>query len=266
MKKFFFILIISCFTIASAFSQEVNRIKVYGLIIVDSVDVEGVTVYNKSANKGTITDSEGLFTIDVALNDRVEISALQFENFVIVINEDIISTKMMTVFLVERINKLDEILILPFSLSGNLNSDMATVKTYNPDLDALYFGIKSMDKYEFTDDFKSGVVNIAMEEGYYYNGADFVQIIGLLVKPIFKSKKKDGMKFTNTYQNLTAKYSLSYLVKNLSIPQDKVNEFVYFVENSGFDTSLMDDGKELQFLEFLVAQSKLFNSMRNDKD
>jgi hypothetical protein len=259
MKKYYFILFILCFTVSLAFSQDINRIEVFGRIIVDSVDVEGVTVYNTSFNKGTVTDIDGKFSIEVALNDRLEISALQFEKFIVIINEDIIASRIMTVFLVEKINKLDEIVILPYGLSGNLTVDIQSVKTFNPDLDALYFGIQNMDDYEFSDDYKSGVVNMAMDEGRYYNGVNFVGIIGLLLKPIFKFKKKDVSNISDSYTNLTTKYSLSYLVKNLNITEESVNEFVYFVEDKGFDISLLDDGNELQFLQFLIRQSIEFN-------
>ncbi|MCF6294798.1 MAG: carboxypeptidase-like regulatory domain-containing protein [Flavobacteriaceae bacterium] len=266
MKKNYFILIILCFTVSFAFSQDIDRIEVFGRIVVDSVDVEGVTVYNTSSNKGAITDIDGKFSIEVALNDRLEISALQFEKFVVVINEDIISNKIMTVFLVERINKLDEVVILPYGLSGNLTVDIESVKTFNPDLDAIYFGIQNMDDFEFSDDYKSGVVNMAMEEGRYYNGADFVQIIGLLVKPIFKSNKKDIINNSDAYKDLTTKYSLSYLQKNLNIPEDSIDEFIHFVEDNGFDKNLMEEGNELQFLEFLISQSKAFKKSKSGKN
>jgi len=265
MKKSYLLLIILCFTTLFGFSQDINRIEVFGKIIVDSVDVEGVTIYNKSSNKGTITNIEGKFSIEVALNDRVEVSALQFEKFVIVITEEIIDSKIITVFLVKRMNKLDEIIILPYGLSGNLLVDMESVKTFNPDLDALYFGIQNSDKYEFTDDYKSEVVNEAIQKGYYYNGADVIAIVGLILSPIFKSKTKNLPKNNNAYQELTDKYSLSYLVKNLDIPEESAFEFVYFVEDNGFDKNLLKAGNELQFLDFLIEKSKAFKKIKNDE-
>ncbi|RLD29794.1 MAG: hypothetical protein DRI75_02070 [Bacteroidetes bacterium] len=266
MKKNYYILFILCFTVSFAFSQDINRIEAFGRIVVDSVDVEGVTVYNTSSNKGTVTDIDGKFSIEVALNDRLEISALQFEKFVVVINEDIITSKIMTIFLVEKINKLDEVIILPYGLTGNLTVDIESIKTFNPDLDALYFGIQNMDDYEFSDDYKSKVINMAMEKGRYYNGVDFVGVIGLLLKPIFKFKKKDVSNISDSYKDLTTKYSLSYLVKNLNIPEESVNEFVYFVEDKGFEVSLLDDGNELQFLGFLIHQSIEFKTIKSGKN
>lgn len=266
MQKNYLIFIILWLTASFAFSQDTNRIEVFGKIIVDSVDVEGVTIYNTSSNKGTVTNIEGQFSIEVALNDRVEVSALQFENFVIVINEDVMSSKIMTVFLVERINKLDEVVILPYGLSGNLSVDVKSIKTFNPDLDALYFGIQNMDEYEFSDDYKSEVVNLAMEEGYYYNGADVVAIIELILKPIFKSKPKDKSNAYDSYQYLTDKYSLSYLIRNLNIPKESASEFVYFVEDNGFDKDLLKEGNELQFLGFLIDKSIEFQKIKNEKN
>ena len=67
-----------------SFAQEIERVEVNGRIIVDRNDVEGVTVYNHSSQTGTVTDKEGNFVINVAINDRVEFGALQFQNFTII--------------------------------------------------------------------------------------------------------------------------------------------------------------------------------------
>ena len=81
------------FIIPSSQAQDVKRIPVEGQIIVDYPDLEGVTIYNLSSNKGTITNKEGEFSILVALNDKIEISALQFEKFSITISQEILDAK-----------------------------------------------------------------------------------------------------------------------------------------------------------------------------
>ena len=111
-----------CLTSTSIFSQNIERIELKGTIIVDRNDREGVTVYNSSSEKGTITDADGKFTIQVALNDRIEFSALQFEDFTVIITQEMIDAKEISVFLIEQVNKLDEVLILPHNLTGNLSS------------------------------------------------------------------------------------------------------------------------------------------------
>ena len=96
-----------------AFGQDRERIAINGKIIVQSEDKEGVTVYNTSSNRGATTDKEGYFKISVAVNDVVEFGALQFQDFTVVISEKIINSRSLTVILVEEVNKLDEVILLP---------------------------------------------------------------------------------------------------------------------------------------------------------
>ncbi|MFT5215917.1 MAG: hypothetical protein ACI83H_001034 [Glaciecola sp.] len=252
------------FLIAKA--QDVQRIEVNGRIIVDSPDIEGVTVFNASSNKGTITDEEGKFSILVTLNDRLEFSALQFENFVVFITQDIIDSKALTVVLVEEVNKLPEVIILPYGLTGNLTVDAIRAKTFNPNLDALYFGLDNLDKIDFTDDYISAVRNTAMPDNRFYYAADAIKIIGLLVKPLFKSKKNRDEATVASDRDIVEKYSPEYLMDKLNIPKHQMNEFIYFVEDSGMDKTLLEDGKELQFLDYIIKKSKEFQVNKNGKD
>lgn len=252
------------FLIAKA--QDVQRIEVNGRIIVDSPDIEGVTVFNASSNKGTITDEEGKFSILVTLNDRLEFSALQFENFVVFITQDIIDSKALTVVLVEEVNKLPEVIILPYGLTGNLTVDAIRAKTFNPNLDALYFGLDNLDKIDFTDDYISAVRNTAMPDNRFYYAADAIKIIGLLVKPLFKSKKNRDEAKVASDRDIVEKYSPEYLMDKLNIPKHQMNEFIYFVEDSGMDKTLLEDGKELQFLDYIIKKSKEFQVNKNGKD
>jgi hypothetical protein len=254
------------FTVLLSNAQEIERIEVHGEIIVDSPDVEGIAIFNTSSNKGTITDAEGKFNIFVTLNDRLQFSALQFKNFEVVITQDIIDSKSLTVVLVEEVNKLPEIIILPYGLTGNLNVDAIRAKTVNPDLDALYFGLDNLDKFEFTDDYLTGIRNTAMTDNRLYFAADAIKIIGLLVKPLFKGTNKDDEELLATDRDIVEKYSPEYLFKKLNIPKNQMMEFIYFVEDSGIDKTLLDDGKELQFLEYIIRKSKEFQSNKNGKN
>ena len=97
--KYFLSLSLFFFTIFSL-AQDSTRVAVKGKIIVDTPDIEGVTVFNISSNKGTITDEKGEFTLQVMLNDKVEVSALQFKDFSLTVTESIIKNKQMTIIFV----------------------------------------------------------------------------------------------------------------------------------------------------------------------
>ncbi|WP_412984176.1 carboxypeptidase-like regulatory domain-containing protein [Pontimicrobium sp. IMCC45349] len=260
------LLLVFCFIFSLSFSQSIERIQVKGQIIVDSVDKEGVTVYNLSANTGTVTDENGTFSLAVTENDRVEVSALQFEKFNVTITSQIIEAKSMTIFLIEKINTLDEIILLPYGLTGNLEVDLENTKTKNPNLDVLYFGLDNMEKFEFPDDYKSGVRNIAMRDHKMYYTADFVNIVGTLLKPIFKDKSKQKKQVVKHQSEITQAYSVAYLLKRLNIPEDQIDAFIDYVDTEEFDKTLLDKGKELEFLDYLITKSKSFQKLNIEKD
>lgn len=248
-----------------SFSQDIKRIEISGKIVVNSEDLENVTIYNTSSNRGTLTDENGKFKIEVALFDVINVRALQFQDFTFTIDKNIISSKKATIFLVEKVNKLNEVVILPYDLTGNLNVDMESVRTFNPDLDAIYFGILDISAYEFPDDYKSEVENIAAKGPgndirYQMDGA---AIVGFLLKPLFKwnrekqEKKKDEMVAISS-NGLRDYYSARYIADNFKIPDDEVDEFVVYVESHGLDYSLLKKGKEMEFLEFLTQKSEEF--------
>ena len=90
----------------------------------DSYSIEGVHVLNITSNFNTITDSEGNFKINANLNDEIIFSAIQFKRKKIIINDDLINSISIKVFLEEFVNELDEVIVNSSGLSGNLSSDL----------------------------------------------------------------------------------------------------------------------------------------------
>jgi hypothetical protein len=272
MKLKLLVLLFLSTTILS-FSQDTQRIEISGKIVVNSEDLENVTIYNSSSNRGTLTDENGKFKIEVAMFDILEVRALQFQDFKVIIDKNIIDSKKATIFLVERVNKLNEVVILPYDLTGNLTADMESVRTFNPDLDAIYFGILDISAYEFPDDYKSEVENIAArgpanDLRYQMDGA---ALIGFLLKPLFQSskdkqeKKKEELVAISS-NGLRDYYSTRFIVDNFKIPEDKVDEFVTYLESNELDYSLLKKGKEMEFLEFLNQKSKDFLKTQSEKN
>lgn len=252
-------ILLCCFLLSalSATSQILNRVEVTGKVIVNSDDLEGITVFNSGSKEGVTTNAEGFFTIAVTLKDVLEFRALQFQEFRVTIDERILESRQLSVFLIEKVNALDEVVLLPYGLSGNLNVDVTSVKTFNPDMNAIYFGIKHSDEYEFPADYKSQVENTAMfphGETLQY-GLNVANIMGLMIKPLFKGSGKKDRTTNVPVSKIKNYYSNKFLIDNYNIPEDKVEEFVYWVETHGLTFELLEEGRELEFMEFLGVKS-----------
>lgn len=266
MKKiiFFLIFILSL----HAISQNLLRIEVKGEIIVESNDVSGITIFNKSSNKGTFTDDKGAFVIGVRLNDTIEVSALQFQNISFKVNKAIVESRIMKIFLIEEINKLDEVVVSSNRLSGNLNTDIKHTKAFAPKLDVLYFSLKNIDDNKFENDNKSKTKNIALnsERQTMINGLNIVNVVDQLLLPLFRSKvaNKKALGVPEVpVEAIKYYFGSDFLIHNFNIPEHRVEEFIQFVQTEDFDYSLLNYGNEMDFLEFLHEKSISF--LKNNK-
>ena len=247
-------------------SQEIGlaRVEVQGEIIVESADIEGITIYNKMSDEGTVTDAEGKFSIKVKLNDKLEVRSIQFQNFDLIVNQAILDSRQMKVFLIEEVNKLDEVLVTTGNLTGDIDTDLNQVRTFNPKLDALYFGIKRSDEYDFKADTRTEVVNRSMHsqsEPAFINGLNIKNVVGQLLLPLFISNAKDKEEIEIEEVPIeTIRYYMGseFLKDNFKIPEDRVDEFINYVESEDFDYTLLKYGKEMEFLEVLNMKSKQF--------
>ncbi len=95
--------------------------------VVSKLEVENIHVINKTSQFFTTTNIKGLFNIPVKLNDTVVFSSIQHKLKEVIINEEIISTKICLVELNELINELDEVTIGKI-LTGDLIKDINNVE------------------------------------------------------------------------------------------------------------------------------------------
>jgi hypothetical protein len=261
MKKITYLLLI--LPMLSLLAQNVTRTTVKGKIVVEHDDVSGITIYNASSNKGIITNEKGEFNLDVALNDEIQVSALQFKSLNFKVNEAIIKSKSMKVFLIEEMNELDEIIVKSKGLSGDLKADIAEAKSFDLQLDAVYFGVKNSSAYNYETDNKTRVINktVGIERNKLYNGLNIINVVDQLLLPVFRVgvKNKGKTEIPEVPAKAVKYYFASeFLVDNFNIPEHRVEDFIAYVEGSDFDFSLLNYGREMEFLELLNKKSIAF--------
>ena len=246
-------------------AQDITRTKVSGKIHVpQGDDAEGISVYNISSQKGTITNEDGTFEIDLTENDRVQISALQYQSFTVVVDKGIVEQKRMNIFVNPTVNQLEEVVIRPYDLSGNINADVKKIPTYNitKDWDLSYKALEY--GYQFEPDRQTAIKGNASDEALYghaiKDGADVLALLGGVGQLLFPRGKKispevKAEKSELLSNNMQQRFSRGFIAANFDIPEDKAVDFLYYVQEKGLNESLLKPENEMELMKFLRERS-----------
>lgn len=249
------------------FSQQIERVKVEGVVTAPiGEDLEGISVYNVSSQKGTVTNENGEFSLDMGLNDRVLFSALQFQKFTVIVDEGIVNTRQMKVYVNPAITTLDEIIVRPHDLTGNIRVDVSRIKTV--DLDSGFnISWEEMEfDFEFADDKSSSVENVAKRE-VPTAGLNVLGLVSLLGETLFRKRDTTVQKLSPlekaqladaSYTAIYQRFANDYFTDVLQIPKDRIENFLYFVTENGFKPDLVQENNELKLMDFLEKQSKIY--------
>lgn len=245
-------LILFCFTSIFVLSQEEERVEIQGKIIVkEGSDAEGISIYNQSSHKGVITNKEGTFSIYVAEKDSLIISAVQYKSFDVLIEKEALASRKLIINLEEHVNVLEEVVILKKNFTQGWDLSYKT----------LEYG------YEFAPDGQSSIRGNAAEDALndrtLTNG---INIIGLVLFGISKltenNKKKNKPEpkivYTEVVQFLKEKYEASFYVETFNISIENVNDFIYFVGETGIKETLLLPENEIVLIEYLFLKSKIY--------
>lgn len=248
-------------------AQQIDRVKVDGVITAPiGEDVEGISVYNVSFQKGTITNEKGEFSLEMGLNDRVLFSALQFQKFTVIVDEGIVNTRQMKVYVNPAITTLDEIIVRPHDLTGNIRVDVSRIKTVDIDTDLNYSWEKMEFDYEFADDSSSGVENVALRE-IPTAGLNILGLVSFLGETLFRKRDNSAQKLSPlekaqfadaSYTAIYQRFANDYFIEVLKIPKDQIENFLYFVAENGFTPDLIQANNELKLMDFLEKKSIIY--------
>ncbi len=258
------ILLFTC----SVMGQEIERIVINGQVTAPvGDDVEGISIYNISSQEGTITLLDGSFEIEVAENDRVLVTALQFQRFTIIVDQGVISHKRMAIYLNPSVNALEEVIVRPYDLTGMIEVDIARVKVVDFD-SKMDFSYEALEyNHNFTDDAQSRVEgNIAEQavngEGLQY-GFNPLGFLGLIFPDKNKSKRdssKDIRQREAIATGLRQRYNVYFFETVFGIEPLKVDDFIYFIDDQGISATMLKPENEIELLSYLHKQSEVYKS------
>ena len=248
-----------CFFLISitGFSQ---RVLINGTIKVPvGEDPQGISIVNTTAMRATISNASGIFQIRAAEGDTLNFSSLQFQDFSVVIDDGVINTRELNVFVSEAVTELPEVVVTPYDLSGNVRVDVQIIPT--SDLDLPNKSAAEIDPYEweFPPDSLVSPPNVAIRSSMMVNGANFANIF----RNILKSREVINIEESEELEDeILLLYDDDFFNENLNIKKENIKEFIYFAEDNGLTKAMLKPKNEMELIEFLVTQSQRYKEIK----
>jgi hypothetical protein len=261
----FFVLIIT----QISFSQAIERKVLRGKIVADSIEVENLTVYNITSNKGAITDIDGKFSINARPTDTLFVQGVSFESKKYILTQKDFWLPILEIKLHIKVTELNEIVVTPYSLTGNLKEDTKRIQVYGE----AFTGIDAKKVKYYEDDVRSGTpVNSAMPALLAPTGVNFLGIIvglvnlaGLMPDPksnaeqVFEERRIRDLQSKSFTEHIYERFSHSFFVETLKIKNEDIPMYMSFAELNVYELSpLLKSENELKLIDYLILKADEF--------
>ncbi|MCQ0112868.1 carboxypeptidase-like regulatory domain-containing protein [Zhouia amylolytica] len=244
------LLILGCFGCAFSSAQTTlikGKVKAPGVL-------EGIHVINLNTNYATITNPEGVFEIKVALNDSIKFSSVEYLNRTIRIDSTHFKEGKLHITLVSDVNKLDDVVVTPYNLSGSLSNDLNNIKL-KKEVSAISLGLPN-----------ATVTPPTQSERRLYTARTSAGLIplDLIINSITGRIKRLKMQVKleekeKTTDKVKRSFEKDFYTDHLKIPEHKIDAFIYFCASDPKFQNLLKLKQPLKMLELLQEKSAEFN-------
>lgn len=259
-KLLFFTLFLS----AGLMAQKLPREMLKGQLVTESVSLEDVLITNKTANTAAISKNDGTFQISVRVNDTLIFSGFNFPRQLLILNEADLKFNVLKIKIESQATNLDEVIINPNALSGDLKKDNENIKVTR--LTANVDNLKVMDRMYF-DDEKSNPDNKLMP-GYVDATymMDFVKIGNKLARSFKrnearKNKNNDITRFSVIVQS---RFSDDFFRNTLKIEEAEIMQFLIFCERDPKAKELVANSNDFELIQFLEQKKLDYKALKKE--
>lgn len=277
MPKHLLFILLAVLASFLGFGQD-NSTLIKGKVSSSKNDVSNVLIVNLNSKKSTITDSLGLFSIQVKLKDSVRITAVQYLPKEIVISESHMNSSLITIQLIDNIIDLNEVTVTPYNLTGEIDRDIdrlqiePTVTSYslglqNADVTKMtqserllqeadrgkYVSLQTMDEYGKLNEILS-YVGLSVK----VNTHKIMNKVSGRTKSLEEMVERDEK--LNLEKEIIYKFSKRTIAENFDIPESNVNGFLTYCLSQPDFNALSDSGNMAEIWAYLEAKSVEFKS------
>ncbi|RZK12013.1 MAG: hypothetical protein EOO46_04730 [Flavobacterium sp.] len=238
------------------FAQQLPREILYGQIISDSISVEGITITNKTTKRYSVSDNLGNFSLHAREKDTLVFSSMNYSSKMVVLNSSDFKMKVLIIKLESHIMELDEVVIDPNSLTGDLDKDGKNIKVTQVD---MKINMKDALNQEFEADGQTSALNTAVRGPGHIETLfqpDLIKIVKMF--GLFKGKKEDKkVTFTSSKifpEAVQEKLPESFFLDTLKLKKDQIGLFLAYCENDSRAQGLLYANKEFELVDFLISK------------
>jgi hypothetical protein len=220
-----------------------------GRIVEDGEGIPNVHILNLSAERATITNAEGYFDLDTRVGDTLLISAIRYERKNFVVTDQMLQSSSLLIALEPFVNQLEEVVLRPYNLSGDLTEDLINLDVEQPvtaaslNLPNAYAKRRTQAERQLIEA-RSGGAGIPLNP--------ILNAISGRTKMLKKRLARDQA-YLQT-QEVRQRYADSLFVSDLRIPEIRIPDFMYFCEVDPEFAVLADSEDELKMWDFLKAK------------
>ena len=244
--------------LTSVVAQDFFSEKLEGRVYSKDGDVAATHVLNTTTKKATITDINGFFSIAVNLNDTLVFSAVQYRRKEMIVTLSVLESKLLMVPLDEALTELEEVIVMPYNLSGDVGRDLNRLNT-EPVVTASTLGLPNA--YAIFPSQAERLLNEATTGGGILPINPVLNAITGRTK-MLKSRVARNATYNRT-QRVRNFYADSLYVSRFRIPEDKIDDFMYFCEIDPVFQVTVDTHDRLKIWEFMRRKSISYRKNNN---
>ena len=244
----------------SSEAQTIFSDQLKGRVVDGNTGISDVHIMNTTRNRAVISNATGNFVISAGMYDTILFSAVQYKKKTIVITADMLQSNQVLIPLEEFVNELEEVILRPYDLSGDLSRDMGKMNT-GQIVTASTVGLPN-----------AYVKPISQAERKLHEATTGGS--GIPLNPIIngisgRTKYLKKVLATERKYARTGRvrefYADSLFVTELRIPLAKIDDFMYYCEVDVSFDQIVDTRDRLRIWEYLKRKSFVYRK-NNDLD
>jgi len=173
----------------------------------------------------------------------------------LLVSSAVLERKIVRVTLKEALTKLDEVVLTPYNLSGDIYKDTKSLNI-EPVITSSTLGLPNAKVKKLS--LNERRLFLAMEEQGLH------KLIDELTGHNKKLRKWVALdKEIKKREDVKKLYPDSVYSQELKIPPEKIDDFIYYCSLDSFFNSVVDNGDKLEIWEFLEKKSDIYRDTNN---